>query len=392
MTKPPLLLIFAITATGITGNTLIAPVVPDIIDGFGVSEGLAGVVLSAFTLPGIVLAPVIGLLADRFGRREVLAPCLALFAIAGAAAGLAPTFWTLVGARLLQGIGSAGLVNLAVVLIGDHWEGTERAATMGRNSAVLTVGVALWPPIGGALAEIGGFRAPFALYPIAVITAWAVLRYLPRTEPSEVRIADQFRLALPHLQKPGAVALFATGTVMFMVIFGVLLTVMPLYLQRSFGLSSGWRGVLLGLPAVSATVVALNLGRITRRRGHRGVVRLAAFVYVVALVAVTAGSALTVIVPALLVFGAGEGLLLPTLQDRAAGFAPTRSRGTVVATFVSSARAGQTVGPLGASALYDEAGARVTFGAAAVLLTTVLGFVTPRAFAAAEPAEDQLGR
>ncbi|MBW3662792.1 MAG: MFS transporter [Actinobacteria bacterium] len=377
--RPPLLLIFAITATGITGNTLVAPVIPDLVDGLGASRSLAGLVLSAATLPGIALAPVIGLLADRFGRREVLAPCLALFGVAGALAGLAPNFWVLIVARFLQGAGSAGLVNLAVVLIGDNWDGTERATVMGRNSAVLTVGVAVLPPLGGGLAELGGFRAPFVIYPVSLITAWAVLRYLPRTPRSDVRIAERFRGALPYLREPGALALFATAAILFVTIFGVLLTVLPLYLQDTFGMGAGLRGVLLGLPAITATVVALNLGRITARRGRRGVVRASLVVYAVALAALTAGASLIVIVPALLVFGAGEGLLLPTLQDAAAGHAPTESRGTVVATFVSAARFGQTVGPIGASAMYDDVGARATFAAGGVLLTAALATIAPRA-------------
>ncbi|MGA7096438.1 MAG: hypothetical protein WB245_02600, partial [Acidimicrobiia bacterium] len=60
-------------------------------------------------------------------------------------AALAPTFNLLLLARLVQGIGSSGLVNLAVVLIGDHWSGVERTRLVGRNSAVLTIGLAGLP-------------------------------------------------------------------------------------------------------------------------------------------------------------------------------------------------------------------------------------------------------
>jgi MFS family permease len=72
------------------------------------------------------MAPVVGVLADRYGRRAVLVPCLVGIGTFGLISALAPTFELLLLAWLLQDIGAAGLINLAVVLIGDHWTGIER--------------------------------------------------------------------------------------------------------------------------------------------------------------------------------------------------------------------------------------------------------------------------
>jgi len=155
-------LIFAITVTGIMANTMIAPAIPDILDDLGVAQSRAGLLLAAATLPGVVVAPVIGLLADRYGRREVLVPCLAVFGLAGGLSSFAPTFPALIGLRLLQGVGSAGLINLAVVVIADHWKDADRARVIGQNSAVLTVSLAVLPPLGGTLTDLpaGGPPSP----------------------------------------------------------------------------------------------------------------------------------------------------------------------------------------------------------------------------------------
>src|SRR5690606_12329211 len=101
--------------------------------------------VAAGSTAGILMAPVVGILADRFGRRVVLTVCLAVFGTFGGVAALAPSFEVLLLARFMQGFGSAGLINLAVVLIGDHWSGAERTRIVGRNSAVLTVGLAAMP-------------------------------------------------------------------------------------------------------------------------------------------------------------------------------------------------------------------------------------------------------
>src|SRR5688500_1007885 len=136
--RPPFGLILSITITGIVGSTIVSPVTPDIVAELGGGDRAIGFLVAAVAAPGIILAPIIGVLADRYGRREVVVPCLAIFGIAGGLAALAPSLEVLIALRLLQGIGSAGLINLAVTIIGDHWEGVERAKKIGQNAAVLT--------------------------------------------------------------------------------------------------------------------------------------------------------------------------------------------------------------------------------------------------------------
>lgn len=371
--SPPLVLIFTVTVTGITVNTLVAPAIPEILDDLQTSRSLAGLLIAAGTFPGIFLAPIIGVLADRYGRREVLLPCLAVFGLAGGLGGLAPTFPVLVGLRLLQGAGSAGLINLAVVLVGDHWAGTERARNLGRNSAVLTVSLAVLPTVGGALTDLAGWRAAFAPFPLALLTAAYLARRLPPAEGVQpVGVRSQVAAALPILRSRSVLAALVTGTTFFVLIFGLLLTVMPLHLEETFGLGAGTRGLILGLPAVSSTVASLLLGRMTARVGRRAVVLSSLVLVTVALAGIAALPHLVALLVAVLVFGYGEGLLLPSIQDIATGAAPTESRGTVVATLVGAFRFGQTIGPLLAGALLAAAGVPATFAAGAALAGAVL--------------------
>lgn len=364
---PPLLLIFAITVTGITVNSLITPSIPEILDGLGAPRSASGLVLAGATAPGILLAPAAGVLADRFGRRRVLIPCLATFGIAGGLAGLAPNLWVLVVLRLFQGAGSAGLINLAVVTIGDHWEGNERARLIGRNAAVLTVSLAVFPPLGGVLTDLAGFRAPFALYPLALLTAAWVWRGLPVVDTGVSTMGDQLRGAWPFLRSRVVLGGLSAGVVLFMLIFGLVLTVLPLYLEQRFGLSATERGVVLALPAITSTAGALLIGRVQARVGRRRLLTGSAALFVVAFAVVGVAPALLIVVAGILVMGTGEGFLLPGLQDVAASAAPASARGTVVAVWVGAARTGQTIGPLVAGALYAAAGGPTTFLAGAAL-------------------------
>ena len=370
--RPRFAVILCITVTGIMGQVLITPALPDIAEDLGVSTSRVGLLVAAATAPGILLAPVMGMLADRFGRREVIVPCLTLFGLAGGASCFAPGFGALVGLRLLQGVGSAGLVNLAVVLITDHWEGLDRARKIGQNVAALTAAIIVLPPLGGLLTSLGGWRATFVPYWIAPLAGAVVLVGIPpRRRRSEGSIARQVSTARRALRSRAVLGPMVLGLVVFVLIFGLFLTVMPVYLSQAFGLGGAGRGLVMALPALTATGVALSLGRLRARLGPPALVGGGLVLFV-------AGFGLVGLVPRVgavcagaLLYGLGDGLIIATLQDAVAAEAPEDSRGAVVATWMSFVRTGQTAGPLLAGAGLGAVGHRTTFVAGATLAALV---------------------
>lgn len=385
---PSRALIFAITITGIMANTMIAPAIPDILTDLGVAQNAAGLVLAAATLPGIVVAPVIGLLADRYGRREVLVPCLAAFGVAGGLASFAPTFGMLIFLRLLQGVGSAGLINLAVVVIADHWRGVDRARIIGQNSAMLTIALAVLPPLGGGLTDLVGWRASFAPYWIGVPIAAVAARVLGPSNRRDVRIGEQVRHALGYLRSARVLAAMGSGMMLFVLIFGLILTALPLYLAEDFGLGATERGLVLGVPALTATVGALSLGPLTARFGPRRLVLTGSAVVTVAFAIVAQAPVLAVVVLGALLYGLGEGATIPSLQAIVAGAAPASSRGAVVAVWVGGVRAGQSAGPLLAGVALGHLGASGTFWAGAGVAGALLAVQILSGQPTSPPPED----
>jgi hypothetical protein len=166
-------LIVTITGMGVLGFAIIAPALPDLADELGVSRGAIGLVQGAIAVPGIFLAGYIGYLADRVGRRRVIRTSLIIFGLAGLASFFARSYWLLIAARLLQGVGTSGLLGMGVVVIGDIFTGHRRRWAMGINIAGLTAVTTLAPIVGGFLAEGGAFR-PFLVYVVAFpVFLWA---------------------------------------------------------------------------------------------------------------------------------------------------------------------------------------------------------------------------
>jgi MFS transporter, ACDE family, multidrug resistance protein len=371
--RPALALVFSITVTGILLNTVVNAGVPDILEAFGRPASDAGVLVASGALPGVVVAPLIGVLADRYGRRPVLVPCLVVYGIAGGLAGLAPGFWALVGLRSLQGAGAAGLINLSVVIIGDHWEGEERAKAIGQNAAVLTVSLAVFPGLGGLLTELGGWRLPFALFPLSLVTAVLINRRLFEVDLGPVvGVRQQVRAAATIVRRPVVSGAIVSGFVIFVLIFGLFLTVLPVHLDEEFGLSAGLRGLVLAAPAATSTLAAVNLSRLRARFGRRTLVLGASGLFAVAFVAMGEAPSTLWLVVAALLYGFGEGAVIPTLQDMVASAAPAASRGAVMATFVGVIRAGQATGPLAAGVLIGAAGTSATFMIGGALAAALL--------------------
>ena len=386
--RPPLVFIFTVTLTGILNNTLVTPAIPDILAEFGVESARSGLLVAAGSIAGIFVAPVAGLLADRFGRRIVLASCLGIFGLFGGLAAFAPTFEVLLLARLFQGVGSAGLINLAVVLIGDHWTGSERTHVIGRNTAVLTVGLAAMPLLSGAVTEVAGWRVTFGIYTVALLTAvaaWWILDGGRRAEP--VRVVDQVRDAAFVLRKPILLATTGAGFLVFTIIFGLFLTVVPVHLAEVFGMEAGARGLIISLPAITSTLAAFNLARITSRISARTIVVTSAIGFVVAFTTIGAAGAIALIVVAALVYGASEGALIPMLQDLNISAAPEEHRASVIAIWVAFARMGQTLGPLVSGAMlgFLTTGTTLVIGASVALAILLLGILGPFPRSATRP-------
>ncbi len=167
-------------------------------------------------------------------------------------------------------------------------------------------------------------------------------------------------------------ATLATGFVLFVCIFGLFLTTMPVHLEEEFGLSASARGLIIAVPAIPSTLMALNLATVRRRLGLRRLVVFAAVLFTVAFFIIGRTDLLIVLCLGAAIYGIAEGVFIPTLQDVASSASPPEQRGAVVAVWVGAARAGQTTGPLAAGALFAATSTNTTFLAGAGL-TALLG-------------------
>lgn len=379
-------LIVTITGMGVLGFAVIAPALPDLAEELGVSRGAIGLVQGAIALPGIFLAGYIGYLADRVGRRRVIRTSLIIFGIAGLASFFARSYWPLIAARLLQGLGTSGLLGMGVVVIGDTFTGSQRRWAMGINIAGLTAVTTLAPILGGVLAEGGAFR-PFLVYAIAFpVFVWA--RKLPGVTSSEPmsRAYRHLTEALAQLRARGRLADFLGMLPMSFLTLGIFLglglTVLPLYLEAEFGLSVSRRGLVQAILAASSSVASVMSGRLGLRVIPSRVITGGLALMVAGFLVVGTAPSLWVLPAGLVLIGFGSGSIFPLLQDHAASSGPDRYRGILVGTWVTANRTGQVVGPSTGTAIAVSIGERSSYLLGGALLAVIAVAWRPARYAA----------
>jgi MFS family permease len=148
------------------GSTLFAPVLPHMIGHFSAVPNASLLAPLALVTPALfvaLLAPLAGLLADRFGRRRVLLWALALYAAAGVAPFWIDNLYAIIVTRAVVGIAEAGVMTASTALICDYFSGSRRAhwlsVQFGSAALVATVCFVLAGLLGNY-----NWRAPFLVY------------------------------------------------------------------------------------------------------------------------------------------------------------------------------------------------------------------------------------
>jgi MFS family permease len=161
-------------------------------------------------------------------------------------------------------MGAASLGSLSVTIIGDSYSGKERAAALGYNSSVRSIGSAIYPTIGGALATLGWYY-PFLLPLLAIPVGLLVLFCLKNPEPkNELHIKEHLNIVWKKLKNPQVTWLMLIGILTFIILFGSYMTYFPLLLGNSFQASPFIIGIVMSGMSLIAAFTSSQVGKIVK--------------------------------------------------------------------------------------------------------------------------------
>ncbi len=162
-------------------ETMVIPALPTIESDFSISATLAGWVTSAYMIVAAATSPLMGKLADTYGKKKMYIIAIGFYIVAVSIAGFSPNIWFLLGARAIQGVGFS-IFPIAIAIITDLFPKEKVAFAQAILSAILGIGPALGLLLGSYVVEDLGWPYAFHTAAILSIIVFAVsIAYLPHT-------------------------------------------------------------------------------------------------------------------------------------------------------------------------------------------------------------------
>lgn len=219
-----------------------------IIDDLSLTRAELGWVVAAFSAVGALASPAIGRLTDKVGGRKAVIGIFALSGIGIVAISTAPSYWWLIGAAMLTGIGQA-LGNPGTnKLISVHIPVGRRGAVTGLKQSGVQAGVFLAGMLLPAGALAWGWRSTMAIAGAASLLTLGLVSLIVPPDPAQT----------PRSRAPRVVVWSAP--ILWLTFYGFLMgaagggvsTYIPLYGEEGLGLSVAVAGSVAGLAGLVA--------------------------------------------------------------------------------------------------------------------------------------------
>lgn len=275
----------------------------------------------------VVTALVLGAarLGDMIGKKRLYLGGLIVFTISSLLCGLSPTVGYLIGFRALQGLGAVMISALGAAIVTEAFPAAERGRALGIIGAVVSLGIALGPTVGGILIAVSNWRMIFLVnVPIGIFASFVVARNVPSNRHSMAQqrfdwagliimavTLISFALGMTHGQETGfghpltlgllAIAAIGltvfirvesrlhmpllelsllrnrqlslsllTGVLVFIVIAGTIF-ILPFFLELVLNYPTAHVGLLLAVSPVLGGIVAPFSGNLSDRFGTRSI-------------------------------------------------------------------------------------------------------------------------
>jgi EmrB/QacA subfamily drug resistance transporter len=143
---------------------------------------------TSYILTATISGPIYGKLSDLFGRRPILLFAVSVFLLGSLLSGLSQEMWQFVAFRGIQGLGAGALFPVALAVIGDMFDASERGKYQGLVGAIFGLSSVIGPAIGGIITDTVGWHWVFFVnLPLGAIVFTVIWRALPTFRPAGQR-------------------------------------------------------------------------------------------------------------------------------------------------------------------------------------------------------------
>ena len=394
-------------ALQMTSYGMIFPLFARKIGDFGDGVEVLATSVMAYSLAGVVAAPFMGSLADRFGRRPLLLVSFAVFTAAFTGYYLAATSLAFIVIRGLAGALTAGLGPATMGIIADIAPKDERARWIGIVSGGTSAGFIIGPVVGGLLYDKWGYGPPFmGAVGMALLTFLIAFFIIPETHTRaerrretlyqkraarlapETGTAVSFRASLPHPLLAFGVLLFINLSMIFAWFF--IDPQLPFHVFDELGWSTAQFGAVISFYGWATLIGNLTLGQSSDWLGRKPILIIGLILHSAQYVGLMFTNVYWMIIVAFIIAGLGEALLNPALNAAYLDITPEEHRSRAMGIKGAIGSLGSLLAPALVMVVIRFVPAQSVFliSAALILSTVLLVFITLRLPSRAEGDRD----
>jgi len=342
-----LLMLCIIAFFAMAAATLLAPVLPEMVEPLHTTSAGVSLLMSVLTISIAIFTLVIGNFIDRVSRKTLLIPCLVIYGLTGLACFFVSDLTLLCVLRFIQGFGVAGMMTLALLIVGDVYKGNESLRPVSTISMSFAIGAITVPLIGGFMA-LPGWNWPFLFYVLALPFALVVMAKLPETRTKNLQedpIHRGIMSAFASLKDLRVAYTIFLGFSVYFLLFALAIWV-PFMLKDTFGFTASESGMALALEGIAVIAMASRMGELARRYSVPRVIVAGFAVVGISLVLMLSVHSIVMVLLMLVVFGAGYALAQAGVDVLIIQVSSPESRGGVLSLHTCAKYIGSSLGPI----------------------------------------------
>ncbi|HEX2912543.1 MAG TPA: MFS transporter [Chloroflexia bacterium] len=350
-----ILLLAASVSLMMTGYGIVMPVMAKRLAELGAGVDILGFMAMAFAIGQFLLAPFMGGLADRFGRKPLILVALAGTVLANLAFLLVSSSEAYIGVRFFQGAIGAGLLPASMGIVGDIFPENKRAQWVGILMGSYGIGFIFGPGIGGFLYDSFGFVAPFGVSAILALLALIFsLIVVPETRTREARLQARHQAqerkttGKQAATLPRPLYIFLTLLALdFLAVFAFAFIEPQLafYIYQERHFTTSQFGLLVSLYGLATVIGQLGLGRLSDRIGRKPLIVAGFVMNAIFYIGLTQFTDYILMLGVSAIAGLGAALLTPALSSYYLDITAEEHRSRVMGIKESMAALGGAAGP-----------------------------------------------
>jgi MFS family permease len=369
-------LIIIVTIVTMMGGSVISPALPVIQKALAIETSRIGLLMTAFSLPGLISIPISGIMTDRFGRKKVIVPMLLLYSIAGSLCFFAPNFEMLLLLRFLSGLGAGALATLSLILIGDLFRDTEQKEALGYRTSFGYFSNGILPVFGGFIA-IAGWNYPFLLFALGIPISMVAASVLVNEKINSDSTIKEYLIEVGQgLSNVRTASLLTVAPTLMIINQGILATFLPIYIGTKFGVSAVIIGIIISTRVIAGSLIAFFMGKLIKIVREEWLLITSMIVLAITILFLPFVTSTWFMILPVMLMGFALGIGFPAFQGLLIAEAPKELRAGVMSASGVTNRFGQAVGPIAGGGLFAVGGFNTVFFGASLFLLIMTIFLT----------------